>query len=54
MNDRAYSATRNRAINVMRERNTPRVIDPAIKAIVTIAPCIGTTPHVQQTFSVPN
>ena len=32
-NDLVYSATRKSIVNVMRERNTPKVIDPAISAI---------------------
>ena len=46
MNDRVYSATRNSTVSVTRERNTPSVIETAIKAIVTIARRIGTAPPV--------
>jgi hypothetical protein len=36
MNARVYSAMRKTTVRVARERATPSVIDPAIKAIVTI------------------
>src|SRR5215203_871275 len=37
MTERAYSATRNKTVSVARETATPKVIDPAIRTIVTIA-----------------
>lgn len=37
MNDRVYSATRNSTDSVARDSTTPRVIEPAIRTIVTIA-----------------
>jgi hypothetical protein len=40
-NDRAYSARRNSITSVMRDRATPRVIEPAMSAIATIDACIG-------------
>jgi hypothetical protein len=36
MNDRVYSAMRKTIVRVARESATPMVIDPAIRAIVTI------------------
>lgn len=36
MNARAYSAMRKTIVRVARERATPRVIDPAMRTIVTI------------------
>jgi len=40
--DRAYSATRKTIESVARESATPRVIEPAIRTIVTIVQGIGT------------
>src|SRR6185503_4284900 len=40
-NDRAYSARRNSITSVMRERATPRVIEPAMSAMATIDASIG-------------
>ena len=40
--DRAYSATRKTMESVARDSTTPRVIEPAIRTIVTIVQGIGT------------
>lgn len=49
-NDRVYSAMRKTMVSVARERTTPRVIEPAIRTIVTINGGIGSTRVILQCF----
>ena len=50
--DRAYSATRKTIESVARESATPRVIEPAIRTIVTIVHGIGTIRVLHQAGSL--